>query len=342
MRQRRHPIWAGLVVAATAAATPTSADAAGRKAHDDWPAAKRCAAILDQVVADTEAGAKALGVADPKAAGERFRKTIKRWDEVCAALPPTALRCLETAEPTLGAIGRCGVHEGRKSFADRAWFPMLASELVPWHSHARGAKPVAAAEAAKVIAELVGTWERSDAWAQKSLTIAADGRVTYVEVRTPKGKPPEPAKTQTGKLEVQGPFAVDVVMDNRTRFNWSMLRDGDALLTSNQTATGAYPISPGMAETRFGWNGHFVLGKGLLTEVPRCFLYGPRFEVLDGHCGWEGRGADKRLVLTREPLVSIESGSKSGAYKVSFAVLRGALVPADWANGKGDRWLRKK
>ncbi len=341
-----RPLLGPLQAAALAAAllAPALASAgrpAKREAHPKWPTEKRCAALLDQLTADTRAGAEKLGVKDATAAAERFRKGVQRWDEVCKALPEPALACLEAADDTVLAMGRCGVHEGRKSFKERVFLPMVASEFVDWHTHARQAPKADAATTAKVLAAVAWRWSQKDSWAEKTLTIAPDGTVTYREVRTPKGKRPGELKEQTGTLEVQGAYRVDVVMRNGTRFNWSMLRDGERLLTSNQTGTGAYAVTPGGGETRFAVNGQYVLGKGLLTEVPRCFLYGPRFEALPAHCEWQGRGDAKRLVLTRDGYVSPESGTKMPAYPMRFGLLQGALVPDSWLSPKAsDAWTR--
>lgn len=336
-------VLAALALIATSLAAGRDARAASKRvSHPKWPAEKRCASIFELVVGETEAGAKALGVRDTELVLERLRKQTKRWDEVCKAQPEGVLGCMETADNALLSLGSCGIHNGRKSLSDRVFLPMLASVYVPWHSHAAGAKVADAATAAKVRATVAGTWMREDAWANKTLQIAADGAVTYTEIRTPKGKPAEAPKVQQGKLVVQGPYMADVVMPNGRRFNWAMLRDGERLFTSNQTGTGAYAIAPGKGDTFFATNGQYVIGKGLLTEVPRCFLYGPRFEPLPAHCEWQGRGDDKRLVLTREAYSSLESGNKMGEYKMRFAVLHGALVPDSWRAAKSsDAWVRQ-
>ncbi|MCB9738600.1 MAG: hypothetical protein H6747_04970 [Deltaproteobacteria bacterium] len=342
-KQRPTPSLAALTLCVGVLLVATTAHAASKRAaQPKWPAEKRCAAIFDRVAADTEAGAKKLGVRDTKPVLDRLRKQTKRWDEVCKTQPEAVLGCMETADNALNAIGSCGIHIGRKSFSDRVFLPMLASVYVPWHSHAAGAAEADRATAEKVRAAVVGSWKRQDAWAQKTLAIAADGAVTYTEIRTPKGKPASEPKVQQGKLVVQGPYMADVVMPNGMRFNWAMFRDGDRLFTSNQTGTGAYAITPGSGETLFASNGQYVIGKGLLTEVPRCFLYGPRFEPLPAHCEWQGRGDDKRLVLTREAYMSLESGSKMGEYKMRFAVVQGALVPDSWRSPKSnDAWIKQ-
>ncbi len=319
-----------------AAARPAAAPGFPRIAHPDWTVENRCASLAKMLRFDTVSAATTLGVPDPEAVGVAFDRGVQRWSEVCTTLPAEALGCLETADHVVAAIGRCGVHEGRKGFADRVFLPMLASEFVPWHSHSKSAGPASAEVTARVGAALVGVWQRKDSWATKVLTVAKDGSVRYDETRTTPGAK---TTTQLGKLDVRGPFRAEVLLDSKTRFAWATFVHQGKLFTSNQTATGAYPIAAS-GETRLGSNGQFLLIDKLRSDAPACRMWGPRFDPMLVRCAWVKDGEQRLLEVVREASVSVESGSKMGAYPSRFGLVGDVVVPAQWLTGQGDAWER--
>lgn len=298
---------------------------APRAARSNLPPAERCAAIAGLFVSDARASLEALGVTPPADFETRYRRELRNFDAACAALTPEQLACIEVAPHAIAAVGSCAINEG-KAFADRVNPPMIASDLVTWQVHKHEARSDAATRAA--LAALAGSWRRSDRYSEDTFTVNADGTATHVNTRGAE------TRTHQGTIDVLSPTHIQARMGAGGTYNWGFFVDGDRVLFSNQTGTGAYPIAD-RGVTRVGSNGYYFLVENL-RATPTCKAFGQRLEPVEVTCAWEGAGADRKFVVTRAAQRFVETGTNSPAYPTRFLERRGHLIP----DGDSMFWTR--
>lgn len=297
---------------------------APRTARSSEPVAARCTALLSLWVADARDALTALGVTPASDFEAQYRRQVRNFDATCATLTPEQLTCLETAPNSIAAVGSCGVNEG-KPFNARLDPPMVASDNVRWQSHVVEARSEAATRAA--IASLAGTWRRADNYSEDILTVTADGHATHANTRGGQ------TRTVEGTIDVLSPTHLQARMSSGS-YNWGFFVDGDRVLFSNQTGTGAYEIAARGA-THLGFNGQYAVLENM-NATPTCRVFGSRLEPLAATCAWEGTGDARKLVVTVEAHRYIESGTNASAYPSRFVVRRNHLIP----DGDSMFWTR--
>ncbi|MBK8170360.1 MAG: hypothetical protein IPK60_08430 [Sandaracinaceae bacterium] len=302
----------------------TAAAPAPRVARSAETSAERCTALQTLWVSDARAALVSLGVAAPADFEQRYRRQIRNFDTVCAALTPEQLTCLETAPNSIAAVGSCAVNEG-KAFNERLDPPMVGSDMVTWQAHIHEDRSEATTAAA--MAQLAGVWHRSDNYSDETFTVTAAGAATHVSTRAGQ------TRTVEGTIDVLSPTHLQARMSG-SRYNWGFFVDGDRVLFSNQTATGAYPIAA-RGVTHLGFNGQFFLLENL-ASTPRCRAFGARLEPIDASCSWEGTGDARKLIVTTAAHRYIESGSNAMAYSMRFVERRNHLIP----DGDSMFWTR--
>lgn len=298
--------------------------AAPRTARASEPVAARCTALLSLWVSDARDTLTQLGVTPAADFEAVYRRRVRNFDATCGALTPEQLSCLETAPNSIAAVGSCGVNEG-KAFNDRLDPPSIASEHVTWQVHTVEARSDSATRTA--LTALAGTWRRADNYSEDVLTITADGHVTHANTRAGQ------TRTLEGTIDVLSPTHIQARLTSTT-YNWGFFVDGDRVLLSNQTATGAYEIAR-RGVTHLGFNGQFAVVDNL-NATPTCRVFGPRFEPLAATCAWEGTGDARKFILTVDAHRYIESGTNAMAYPTRFVVRRDHLIP----DGDSMFWTR--
>lgn len=317
-----HPTLRTLALTLTATLTTASATAEEPAAS---PNAARCGALVDRFIAESRSAAQDLGVTLPEHFDGQFRNRLMGYDAACGSLTEEQLACVEAGPSALVAVGTCRINEGR-DFQARVNLPMLAADFIPWQVHKQ--EMPSDDTTAAVTASLVGAWRTEDSWARRTFTVSADGTAAWEEVRNGE------TTTSAGRLDVMSPWRVVAKM-GMGDFNWAFFVDGDRVLFSNQTATGAYPVAA-TGPTQFGHNGQFYVAEGLESEAPVCRGYGPRFDAMPITCRWIEEEGVRKLSVDRGEMWSIESGTKMFPYATKFLNRDGVLIP----DGTSMFWTR--